>query len=253
MTASLERSGSSIALTALEAKRLEGLGGKSFPDSAELLPYWGMLRRVTEILEAHNPADKYFSTVRVRETLDKGYLNQKDLFALWVSIYKHPKMILEIGSRTGKSLSTLLFVHPDPGETTAFLIDPFIEMGSPDLIKRNLGHLGILQDHVHAFVGFSAEVFPKLMETFPQVRYDYILVDGSHRREDALKDLQMVTPYVGPGGYVVMDDIGSYGPGVGYGLIDVWTEWKAEFKGQFECREYLEPWGFAAALKIKPK
>jgi SAM-dependent methyltransferase len=241
---SLKMSESSVIATSQISER------NDFPEVDELIGYWGIVRSVTQLLEPYNPLDKYFDWNNFREKKTQGLLHiQKDLFAIWVAVNKRPKLILEIGCRTGKSIATQLFAHPDPDKCTVLQIDPFIEMGSPELVSRNLEHLCIPTRNIHTFVGYSENVFPAINKTFPELRFDYLLVDGSHRKEDALKDLQMVAPYVSRGGYLVFDDIGSYGPGVGYGLIDVWNIWKEKHEGEFRFHEYPMPWGFAAARK----
>ena len=222
-----------------------------FPDLEKLTVYWGIVRGVTQLLEPYNsPLDKYFHWSNFQERMAQGLLDtSKDLFAIWAAIHKRPKVILEIGCRTGKSIALQLFVHPDPRECTVLLIDPFIEMGSPKKVALNLERLFIPKSNDYFFVGYSESVLPHIMNTFPEVLFDYVLVDGSHRKQDALRDLQMVTPFVSRGGYIVLDDIGSYGPDIGYGLIDVWNTWKAEAKEEFYFREYEVPWDFAAAQR----
>ena len=223
-----------------------------FPHVDELIGYWAIVNGVTQILAPLNPSDKYFDWNILQNKMSQGLLKiSKDLFAVWAAIHKRPKVILEIGCRTGKSIAVQLFAHPNPDMCTVFLIDPFVEMGSPKMVLNNLSHLHIPTDNIWFFVGYSRSVFPELVKSFPKVLFDYVLIDGSHRKEDALKDLQMVAPYVRRGGYVVFDDIGSYGPGIGYGLIDVWNTWKEEHKEDFRFREYHDPWGFAVALRQK--
>lgn len=221
-----------------------------FPEIEELIRYWGIVRGITQVLGPYNPSDKYFDWSHFEEHRARGLLDiTKDLFVAWLSINKQPKVILEIGCRTGKSIATHLFVHPEPSLCTAVLIDLFVEMGSPEKILSNLRCLGISTHNVHPLVGYSETVFPQIISTFADLRFDYLLVDGSHRKEDALRDLRMVAPYVASGGYVLFDDIGLYGPGVGYGLIDVWNVWKQEHEREFVFHEYHVPWGFAVARR----
>ncbi|MCC7447712.1 MAG: class I SAM-dependent methyltransferase [Anaerolineae bacterium] len=221
-----------------------------FPEITDFSGYWGIFRGITNVLAPVNsPRDKYYRWDYYGQLIAQGQLDiAKDLFAVWHAVHKRPRYILEIGCRTGKSIATQLFAHPDPDSCTVFLIDPFIEMGSPQLIKNNLAHLGIPTQNVHVFVGYSETAFPALMAEFPDVRFDYLLVDGSHRKEDALKDLKMVTPYAREGGYIVFDDLGG-----NYQLIDVWEAWKANCAQDagFTFREYRVPADFAVARKSK--
>ena len=116
----------------------------SFPEIEELIRYWGIVRGITQVLGPYNPSDKYFDWSHFEDHRARGLLDiTKDLFVAWLAINRQPKVILEIGCRTGKSIATHLFVHPEPSLCTAVLIDLFVEMGSPEKILSNLRCLGI--------------------------------------------------------------------------------------------------------------
>ena len=129
------------------------------------------------------------------------------------------------------------------------MVDPFIEEGSPKIVRSNLKHLKIPTENVHSFVGYSEDVIPNLQTEFPELQFDYVMVDGSHERDTARHDLGMITSLVAQGGYVVFDDIGLHDELGGYGLIDVWHDWIAENRSKFEYHEYMMPWGFAVARR----
>lgn len=221
-----------------------------FPDVEELDMNWPPIKQMMLDLAPNNPRDKYFMWERIQERLDSGQAKiSKELFLVWLAKNERPSRVLEIGCRTGKSLSALLKAHPQPNNCVSLLVDPFLEKGSPKVVRSNLKHLNIPTENVYTFVGFSEDVVPNLKAEFPDLKFDYVLVDGSHERNAARHDLGMITSLVAPGGYIVFDDIGSHGELGGYGLIDVWQEWAADNQGEFECHEYLMPWAFAVARR----
>ena len=222
-----------------------------FPPLDELVKYWRTFRRVSEIVSLLDRDDRAYNWDRIQNRLNQfPSFIQKDLFGMWSTMNKPPKAILEIGSRTGKSIATQLLLHPFIDQCHVILIDPFLNYGSPRIVKRNLKRLGIPTNQLHILTGYSEEAFPKLMESIPELMFDYVLVDGSHSKEDALNDLRMVSPYVAHGGFCVFDDIGSYEGGrVGQNLMDVWEQWKSEHKDMFSFREYTEFFGFAVARR----
>lgn len=219
----------------------------AFPDEAELQSLWGMIRAMVHCLGPVNPYDKYFQSARLEDEWARRDLRiHKDLFVAWLAAHKQPKSMLEIGCRTGRSFVAYLINHPQPKNCTSILIDPFIEMGSPVTVRKNIEFFGLPTEHTHLFVGYSERIVPAIAREFPGVRYEYVLVDGSHERDDALRDLRMIHDLVAPGGYVVFDDIGRDS----YGLIDVWNEWKEAVSDAYEFREYDERYAFAAAHRI---
>jgi predicted O-methyltransferase YrrM len=200
-----------------------------------------------KLLEPHNrPDDKYFQWSRLESQIRDGRVHiSKDLFAVWLASHHAPRRMLEIGTRTGRSLALTLFAHADPDAVATVAIDPFVEMGSPRVVRRNLERLGLDASRVVVLVGLSDELVPELSRRQPAPSFDYVLVDGSHDEADALADLRLVEPLVAPGGYVLFDDIGADT----YGLLPVWEEWLAGTHGAFTSRVYTEPAGFAAARR----
>ena len=56
---------------------------------------------------------------------------------------------------------------------------------------------------------------PALAAAMPEVRYEYILVDGSHKAEDAQTVSISEIPLLAPGGIIVFDDAGPTEDGAG--------------------------------------
>jgi predicted O-methyltransferase YrrM len=222
-------------------------------DSGDALPFapptlavlderWANVRDVIKRLKRVNSRyDKYLDLRRLGAARAAGMRTSKDLFVSWLAENAPPRRVLEIGCRTGRSLSVLLDAHPNPGDCAVVLIDPFIEMGSPDSVVANLRKLGVATTPL-VLVGRSDRLLRELPDSAPDARFDYILVDGSHRKEDALADLKSVAPLVAPGGCVVFDDLG---PG-GYDLLTVWEEWLGT-DDRFTATTHLEPHSFGVA------
>ena len=222
----------------------------SLPDVEELQSYWRIDKRVSEALGPLNPGDRTYDWARIQGRMDEGVLKiEKNLFAAWVAIHTRPKMILEIGTRTGKSIATQLVAHPAPDKCTVFLIDPFHTYGSPKLVKKNLSRIGLPLENVFIITGYSQSALPSLLDAFPTLQFDYVLVDGSHDKQDALQDLRSVAPLIRPGGYCVFDDLVDEQGSTNLGLREVWEMWKREEENRFECREYEEFYGFGVARR----
>jgi hypothetical protein len=217
-----------------------------FPEEDALLAWWPSVRGVVQALAGHNrPDDKYFQWSRLADRIAHGEELSKDLFVAWLASTHAPSRILEIGGRTGRSLSILAFAHADPRSFSAVVVDPFVEMGSPAVLRRNVDRVGGDGSRVVTLVGRSAELVPALGQARPGLRFDYVLVDGSHEREDARHDLDLIEPLVAPGGYVVFDDIGPET----YGLLGVWEDWLAATSDSFVSRIYSRAASFAVARK----
>jgi predicted O-methyltransferase YrrM len=219
------------------------------PSPQTLKLYWGVLERVTRILGPHNiDDDRYYNWENFIKAFENGLVISKDLFGIWAAIHKRPRLILEIGTRTGKSLCNLMFAHGGAGLATMVLVDPFPEpsrLGSPDVVKRNLKHARIPTDNIYFLVGYSQKILPLFFNEFPDLKFDYVLVDGSHEKMEALEDLRIVSDHVAVGGYLVFDDLTATNLELNYS----WNTWKNEHLNEFVFCEYSENYGFGVARK----
>jgi predicted O-methyltransferase YrrM len=221
-------------------------GHAAFADSEELLAYWDRLLDVVRALRPLNrPDDKYFDTDRLEQRRNAGETHLKDLFAMWLAATVGPASILEIGCRTGRSIALQLSSHRSPGQCLVVLVDPFVEMGSPNVVRANLKRLGLPTRSVFPLVGTSETLVPAVAQALPELRFDYVLVDGSHVAADALADLRGVTELVAPGGYVLFDDIGPET----YRLLPTWETWSEPLRDRFDFRVYDAPQAFAVARR----
>jgi len=223
---------------------------EGFPSSEELQALWPAFELMVRLLSRRNRGDPYFDPERLERLRAGGRRIQTNLFELWLFLRWAPATILEIGTRTGLSLATKLAYLPAAHRATVLCLDPFLEQGSPTLVKGNLRRLGARVDDVHFLIGDSKAALPALAAALPQLGFDYALVDGSHDPDDAHADLRNVLPMVAPGGFVVFDDAGPTAPGVkGHDLIEVWRRALKAHEAEFVARHYDEPDGFCVAQR----
>jgi len=206
---------------------------------------------VLRTLKKVNPGDLYYENYlgHLAKRKEKFF----DIYHFsWSWVIKHnPQKILEIGTRTGLSLCQLLsaYINYDKIVKVAsfdLFNDGFI---SPGLVKLNLKALNIPQkiiDMVEFVVGDSKTTVPKYIQDNAGIKFDYILVDGSHEVVDSKIDLENVRPLVEKGGVIVFDDIGPDG----MNLKPVWEEFKENHNDEFEWHDNYDGKGIGWAVKL---
>jgi hypothetical protein len=198
------------------------------------------------ILKAVNPGDTWLENYQWH--LNKRGETFFDTYhcMMRIGVHMNPKNILEIGCRSGISICQLLSSCKDYTDKQVFLFDVFNDgFISPELVKINLSHLNIPTAMVKFFTGKSDETMPKFKYDNPSLKFDYILVDGSHDRKDAKVDLDNVSNMLNVGGVVIFDDIAPDG----CDLVDVWNTWKAEQGTNFDYFENMDGKGVGVALR----
>lgn len=129
----------------------------------------------------------------------------QDMFALQEIIFQtRPEFIIEIGVAWGGSLlfySTLLEVL---GGGEIIGVDIFI----PDDLKERLESHGKLSERIHLINGSSVE--PETVERVKAITGDsrktMILLDSNHTHEHVYKELQLYSPLVEKGYYLICGD-----------------------------------------------
>lgn len=177
------------------------------------------------ILKKYNPEDKYLEAYYWHYEKNKEQFMDSYYFIWWIGSNFAPRRILEIGSRTGVSICQLLssILYYDKIEKI-ILCDNFSEIGSPEIILRNLNILNIPTDKVQFIIGDSTSEIPKFIEH--NEKFDYILVDGCHDKPYAAADLRNALKLIDINGYIVMDDLSPDG----CSLQDVWDNFVEENK-----------------------
>jgi predicted O-methyltransferase YrrM len=195
------------------------------------------------VLAPYNRQDYYYA--QLLQLADGDYFFETYQVIAWAALRLHPRRIMEIGTRNGGSLVQLLSLYHRHDEMQVVCFDLWHEIGSPGSVRRNLRRLNIPVGVVEFIRGDSRQTVPAFKQKRPDARFDYILVDGGHEREVARRDLQNVAELIDPGGILIFDDIGPES----YQLIDVWREFQAAHRAQFDWYEKLWRKGVAWAIR----
>ncbi|MEZ4826132.1 MAG: class I SAM-dependent methyltransferase [Bacteroidia bacterium] len=225
------------------------------------------------LLRKVDPNDHYWKSF---ENLDEyrrdGEIFETGMVQSWIGSNYSPKTILEIGTRTGGSLISLLSAyHSYEGvEIVSFdlwreyfsvtslsrmltrlrgsadghsninisrkymrYFDFLIRYFSTGKVRRNLRYFNIPTHNIRFVSGDSRVTVPAYFRENPDKKFDYILVDGAHDEETALIDLRNVADHVAPGGFLLFDDIGPEG----YKLGNVWKTFSVEQQHNFNFYE----------------
>jgi predicted O-methyltransferase YrrM len=120
-----------------------------------------------------------------------------------------PANFMEIGVRRGHAMATAALLQPGI-DLCGF--DPWPQQyggeSNPgaDFVRaeiRRIGHSG----EINLYQGRSQETVPKFHELFPEVRFDLIGIDGSHKAAEASEDIANCLPLLAIGGILIFDDI----------------------------------------------
>lgn len=221
---------------------------------------------ITKLYE-NNPHDHYW-----RELLD---LSRNDDFfepcmlQYWIGKKYRPRKILEIGTRTGGSLISLLYSYSSFEQTKIYAFDlwkenlqatflnkipvirvlikklPLNNILALRIVKKNLRLFSIPVNIIRFISGDSKKMVPAFFEENPELKFDYILVDGAHDAETAYTDLENVADHLAPNGFLVFDDISP----LSYNLLPVWEKFKRNHTGEFDFFESMHRKGIGWAKK----
>lgn len=200
-----------------------------------------LILKVLLTLKPHNPGDPYLENYKwhIEKRGDSFY----DIYHFaweWVREHK-PTSILEIGTWTGNSLGQLLSAYEDYSQIERIVTCDIFDqpnIANPEIVKKNLGLLGIPQDvidKVEILVGDSKETIPQYIKENPGVTFDYILADGAHHPPELPRaDLDNCVSLVVPGGVIILDDIAPDGMSLD---TTVWQPFKMDHLNEFEWHE----------------
>ncbi len=183
---------------------------------------------ILRILKQLTPSDTYLEAYQWHYDKRKDKFMDIYHFMQYLGATVRPKRILEIGTRTGISICQLLSAYLNYYELEkVILCDLFNDgLSTPGVVLNALKYLNIPVDKVQFIIGNSLEEIPKLIG---KETYSYILIDGSHDKDDARKDLENAVQLIEKDGYVCLDDIGKDG----CDLYDIWQEFKEKNKQNF--------------------
>lgn len=236
-------------------------------------------------LRQADPNDSYWKDLATPEKFTRdGLFLETGMLISWLGRTRKPKRILEIGTRTGGSLISLLhgytpaeqqaiaevvsfdmwreYVSTTPlsafftkllgrdrnlnvGERYTGLVKGTITNMATRKVKANLGLFGIDAGRIAFISGDSKVTVPEFFREHPGKLYDYLLVDGGHDAETAWQDLENVVDHCDVGGVIVFDDIAPES----YGLLPVWERFREKHKEEFEFQEIMHRKGMAWAVR----
>ncbi len=246
------------------------------------------LNNVSRLRQA-DPNDQYWRDLSDPERCSRdGRFLETGMLIGWIGRTFKPKRILEIGTRTGGSLISLLSQYSGEEQervdgivsfdmwreyvsTTALsslasklmgrdrninLSERFTGMFkssiadlATDKVQDNLRLFGIRTDRLAFISGDSKESVPTFFTENPNRMFDYILVDGGHDQETAFADLCNVVDHCDVGGVIVFDDIGPES----YRLLPVWDRFRAAHWDEFDFHSILHRKGMAWAVRKRFK
>lgn len=223
-----------------------------------------MLRRLRE----HNPYDHYWK--ELLELSDHEDFFEPCLLQYWIGKKIKPERILEIGTRTGGSLVSLLSSYSEYKNTEVYSFDLWVEnihasflskipllrslikvlpanrSLAVNMVKQNLRLFSIPPSIVTFISGDSKNTVPSFFRDKPNLQFDYISVDGAHDPTTAYTDLNNVAAFIAPKGFLIFDDISPEG----YNLLPVWEKFKEKYKNDFTFYETMHRKGLAWAIRI---
>lgn len=196
------------------------------------------------ILKRVNPGDAYYENYlgMIKKYKEDFFDTYQVLLA--IGVYRAPKRILEIGTRTGISLCQLLSSYIDLSVIeTVVCVDPFDQWTSANLVRANLKYLNLPAGDLVKILAMRSEDFlPKCEETF-----DYVLVDGDHDRTVCRNDLEGAHRVVELDGVIICDDLS---PSDGEcNLIGVWEDFKKSHLEEYHYAEILSGKGCGIAIR----
>ena len=193
---------SNFEITNLE--ELQRLWDGSNPDVAKL---------INETLAAQTDANPSLKALRDFVEQNAYGMGERSFLAMWELILKECPVapwVMEIGVHRGQILAAWRTINP-----YAWIIglSPFdgAEMGDArdyvDDIKALFDHFAIEEPN-SLINGYSDD--PKLIEWFKEEyeteTLDVLYIDGGHSYETTKSDIETYSPYVVPGGFLVIDD-----------------------------------------------
>ncbi len=172
---------------------------------------------INETLAAQTDANPNLKALRDFVEQNAYGMGERSFLAMWELILKEcgtPPVLMEIGVHRGQILAAWRMIKP----TACILgLSPFdgAEMGDTRDYRKDLEDLFKrfeLEDVDKLFIGYSdhsetIESFKGFAEDWqPEQFLDVLYIDGGHSYETTRSDIEVYSPYVIPGGFLVIDD-----------------------------------------------
>jgi len=198
---------SNFEITNLE--ELQRLWDGSNPDVAKL---------INETLAAQTDANPSLKALRDFVEQNAYGMGERSFLAMWELIFKElawdDLIVMEIGVHRGQILAAWRMIQPD---SVIIGLSPFdgAEMGDARDYRQDLAELFKqfnLEYPDNLFIGYSdhpetIESFKGFAEHWQREQFlDVLYIDGGHSYETTKNDIEVYSPYVVPGGFLVIDD-----------------------------------------------
>ena len=238
------------------------------------------------LLRTLDPHDDYWQMLTdVDAFTHNNIFLESGMVIMWIGSEYKPKRILEIGTRTGGSLISLLcnysqndfekikeiisfdlwreyfsvtslssFISKFLGKKKNINVSPkglgkiqriFFERQAINKVRKNLSAFSVPYDKINFISGDSKKTVPAFFSNYPKKKFDYILVDGGHDELTAYTDLKNIVAHCDKQGIIVFDDIAPES----YNLLGVWEKFKSEHEEQFDFYEIMHRKGVAWAIR----
>jgi len=129
----------------------------------------------------------------------------QDMFALQEIIFQtRPRFIIEVGVAWGGSLLFYSTLMEALGGERIIAIDVYV----PEDLKKRIAAFGKLAQRISWIAGSSIEpdTVDQVRSLIGSSREVMIMLDSKHTHEHVLKELQIYSPLVGPGHYLICGD-----------------------------------------------
>jgi len=132
-------------------------------------------------------------------------------YARWVYVfakYYKPDIIVEVGTYAGGTAVGWAKALAENGKGKLICIDndTYIAETYPVTAKKNIQAVGLEEHRYELKCGDSKNIVPNLAQELPG-KVDMYLVDGDHRYESALADIENGLPLVKSGGFILVHDV----------------------------------------------
>lgn len=122
--------------------------------------------------------------------------------------YYKPDIIVEVGTYAGGTAVgwSKALVENEKGRLICIDNDSYTAGIYPEITKKNIQNTGLKENRFDLRCGSSAEIVPKVAQEL-KGQVDIYLVDGDHRYEGALADIENGLPMLKSGGFILVHDV----------------------------------------------